>query len=206
MPCALQRASQRAAHTGAAERATRRLQEGEPLEFTLGKRMLCEQSSGPRRAGFLAYDCAARALLEAMCATTSDPLRESARRLGGGTVAVLRMRATRPCAPPHEQWPTASGVWAFQVLQPVAVALEKQEWMSYEKCCDRWLPTTTPGLCRACALDERTCVQARNAAPVGEPPARAPARAVAVAARPRVQKDAPTSAAPPKSLDHTCYV
>ena len=35
------------------------LKEGEPVEFILGKRMLCEQSSGPRREGFLVYDCAA---------------------------------------------------------------------------------------------------------------------------------------------------
>ena len=27
------------------------LKEGEPLEFVLGKRMLCAQSSGPRRLG-----------------------------------------------------------------------------------------------------------------------------------------------------------
>jgi hypothetical protein len=185
------------------------LKEGEPVEFILGKRMLCEQNSGPRREGFLVYDCAARALLEAMCASTSNPLRESGRRLGGGgAVAVLRVRATRPCAPKHEQWPTSSGVWAFSVLQPVAVALEKQEWMSYEKCCDRWLPTTQPGLCRVCAMDERTCVQVRNAAPVGEPPARAAARAAAAAAAAARPEELACEKQPKarKALDHTCYV
>ena len=204
----------------------------------------------------------ARALLEAMCASTSNPLRESGRRLGGANVAVLRVRAKRPCAPRHESWPTRSGVWAFSVLHPVAVALEKQawrrlerglcpagarramrwldisgprlllhhpkvrpqhlgsvrwphaapklrfpafhrtqEWMGYEKCCDRWLPATVPGLCRACALDERTCVQVRNAAPVGEPPARkrAPAGGRHEAAEPAYE-------AAPKTLDHSCYV
>ena len=76
--------------------------------------------------------------------------------------------------------------------------------MSYDKCCDRWLPTTQPGLCRVCAMDERTCVQVRNAAPVGEPPARAAARAAAAAARP----EEPACEAQPtkKALDHKCYV
>ena len=88
---------------------------------------------------------------------------------------------------------------AFGVLHPVSVALEKQEWMSYDKCCDRWLPTTTPGLCRACALDERTCVQLRNAAPVGEPPAHPTSARRATTARQEER------AAAPKSLDYKCY-
>ena len=142
-----------------------------------------------------------------MCASTSNPLRESGRRLGGGgAVAVLRVRATRPCAPKHEQWPTSSGVWAFSVVQPVAVALEKQEWMSYDKCCDRWLPTTQPGLCRVCAMDERTCVQVRNAAPVGEPPARAAARAAAAAAARPEELACEAKPKARKALDHECYV
>ena len=155
------------------------------------------------------YDCAARALLEAMCVRASDPPRESGRRLGGsGAVAVLRLRATRPCAPRHEEWPTGSGVWAFSVVQPVAVALERQEWMSYEKCCERWLPATQPGLCRACAMGDCTCVQARNAAPVGEPPSRAAARAAAAAAAAAVREELAGEAKPKarKALDHTCYV
>ena len=76
-----------------------------------------------------------------------------------------------------------------------------QEWMGYEKCCDRWLPATVPGLCRACALDERTCVQVRNAAPVGEPPARKRAPAGG-----RHETAEPAYEAAPKTLDHSCYV
>lgn len=177
---------------------------GEPLEFVLGKRMLCEHARGPRKQGFLVYDCAARALLEAMCAKASDPLREGGRKLGCGNVAVLRVRATRPCAPAHEQWPTKRGVWAFGVLHPVAVALELQQWMSYDKCCERWLPATMPGLCRACALDDKCCVQLRNAAPVGEPPAH-PAVARAARAKAPPPCDSNEVAAPPKSLDYASY-
>ena len=96
----------------------------------------------------------ARALLEAMCASTSNPLRESGRRLGGANVAVLRVRAKRPCAPRHESWPTRSGVWAFSVLHPVAVALEKQAWRRLERgLCPagarrpmRWLDISGPRL------------------------------------------------------------
>ena len=183
---------------------------GEPIEYVLGKRMLCEHVPGPhRKQGFLVYDCAARALLEALCTRASSPLREGGRRLGCGNVAVLRLRATRPCAPDGEAWPTRRGVWAFGVLHPVAVALEKQQWMSYDRCCERWLPTTTSGLCRACALDDKCCVQLRNQAPVGEPPAHPAAARAAAAARakamPRKSSSDVAGAAPSKSLDYASY-
>lgn len=178
---------------------------GEPIEFVLGKRMLCEHSRGPRKQGFLVYDCAARALLEALSAKASNPLREGGRKLGCGNIAVLRVRATRPCAPDDEQWPTRRGVWAFGVLHPVAVAIEKQQWMAYDKCCDRWLPTTTPGLCRSCALGDKCCVQLRNAAPVGEPPAHPGVARAARAKAAHERHSEGASAAAPKSLDYACY-
>ena len=51
-------------------------------------------------------------------------------------------------------------------------------------------------------------MQARNAAPVGEPPSRAGARAAAAAAAAAVREELAGEPKPKarKALDHTCYV
>ena len=71
------------------------------------------------REGFLVYDCAARALLEAMCA----PPPTRCARAAGGSAAAARSRcsAWRDAAVRGTKRPTSSGVWAFSVVQPVAL-------------------------------------------------------------------------------------
>ena len=84
--------------------------EGEAVSFVIGKRMLVTHEPNPtarKKGGFLVYECASRALQAALYRPRG--------RLASATKAVLRVRASRPCAPPSSRWPTAGGVWAFEV-------------------------------------------------------------------------------------------
>jgi hypothetical protein len=53
-------------------------------------------------------------------------------KLAASTKAVLRVTASRQCAPEGARWPTRGGVWAFEVIVPVAIAIEQQAWMDDE--------------------------------------------------------------------------
>ena len=150
--------------------------EGEALPFCLGKRMIAGNEGSTSRArgkpGFLVYDCASRALQAALVRPRG--------KLASATKAVLRVTATRPCAPADAQWPTAGGVWAFEVIVPVSIALEQQTWMEDKSLASLWLPAAPAGLCKQCALGERACVQVRNHLQMGQPPgmvARGPSKA-----------------------------
>ena len=55
-------------------------------------------------------------------------------------------QVSRPCAPEGARWPTRGGVWAFEVIVPVAIAIE-----------------------------QRTCIQCRTHLEVGEVPRLQPA-------------------------------
>ena len=149
------------------------IMEGEALPFKLGKRMIAahEAATSEARAkgGFLVYDCAARALQSALVRPKG--------KLASATKAVLRVTATRPCAPLDSKWPTEGGVWAFEVIVPVAIALEQQTWMEDRSLATLWLPASPPGLCKQCALGERTCVQVRNHLQMGAPPPKPKAKA-----------------------------
>ena len=124
----------------------------------MGKRMLTSNEGLTPRArskpGFLVYDCASRALQAA--------LHKPRGKLAAATKAVLRVRASRPCAPGEYEWPTESGAWAFEVIVPVSIALEQQTWMEDKALCSMWLPAAPAGHCRQCALGERACVQVRH--------------------------------------------
>ena len=102
--------------------------------------------------------------------TPPVPLRRPRGRLAAAPKAVLRVRASKPCAPPGSQWPTVGGVWAFEVIVPVSIAIEVQTWMEDRRLKFMWLPDSPPGLCRQCAFGERVCVQTRNCMEVGAPP------------------------------------
>ena len=91
-------------------------------------------------------------------------------RLAAAGKGVLRVTASRPCAPRTAHWPTAGGVWAFELLVPVAIAIEQQTWMDDPSLASLWLPASPPGMCKQCALGERTCVQVRNRLEMGAPP------------------------------------
>ena len=131
--------------------------EGCALEFVLGKRMPCEQlQRGQAKSGFLVYDCAARALQETICRRKDQ--------FAHAHLGVLRVRASRECPPSGAEWPSASGRWAFKVIVPSSVALQRQLWMQNEEKCRSWLPSSKPGLCRQCALGDRSCVHAHVAA------------------------------------------
>ena len=82
---------------------------------------------------------------------------------------------SRPCAPEGARWPTRGGVWAFEVIVPVAIAIEQQAWMDDEAFAANWLPSSPPGMCKQCALGERTCIQCRTHLEVGEVPRLQPA-------------------------------
>ncbi len=134
------------------------IQEGESVHFTLGKRMLVDhlQPSLTRpKCGFMVYDCAARAL--------KSTVGQRKGRLAAAHIGVLRVRARQPCAPADAMWPTPSGVWAFRVIVPVAVALEQQTWMEEVPGASTWCPATLSGHCEQCAMRDVTCVQARDA-------------------------------------------
>ena len=88
-------------------------------------------------------------------------LRHLARHPPRLVTAVLRVTASRPVAPAQSKWPTAAGVWAFEVIVPVSLALEAQTWMEDRSLASLWLPASPPGLCKQCALGERVCVQTR---------------------------------------------
>jgi hypothetical protein len=155
--------------------------EGEALAFKMGKRMVAanETPSGSRTrggtGGFVVYDCAARALQAALVRPKG--------KLAHATKAVLRLTASRPCPPANAKWPTAGGVWAFEVIVPVAIAIEQQTWMEDAELATLWLPGAPAGRCKQCALGERTCVQVRNRLEMGAPPRAAePRRAAATRA------------------------
>ena len=134
------------------------IQEGESVHFTLGKRMLVDhlQPSLTRpKCGFMVYDCAARAL--------KSTAGQRKGRLAAAQIGVLRVRARQPCAPVDAMWPTPSGVWAFRVIVPVAVALEQQTWMEEVPGASTWCPATLAGHCEQCAMRDVTCVQVRDA-------------------------------------------
>lgn len=82
-------------------------------------------------------------------------------KLAHAHLGVLRVRASRECPPSGAEWPTPIGRWAFKVMVPIAVALERQSWMEKEKNSKTWLPNSQPGLCRQCALGDRSCVHLR---------------------------------------------
>ena len=84
-------------------------------------------------------------------------------------------QVSRPCAPEGARWPTRGGVWAFEVIGPVAIAIEQQAWMDDEAFAANWLPSSPPGMCKQCALGERTCIQCRTHLEVGEVPRLQPA-------------------------------
>lgn len=140
--------------------------EGEAIAFVMGKRMLTSNeglnSRARRKTGFLVYDCASRALQAALYKPRG--------RLATANKAVLRVTATRPCTPSEYEWPTEGGVWAFEVIVPVSIALEQQTWMEDKTLASMWLPASPPGHCRQCALGERVCIQIRNHLEMGEPP------------------------------------
>ena len=140
--------------------------EGEALIFKIGKRMLAANEGANSQArgkgGFLIYECAARALQAALVRPKG--------KLAHATKAVLRVTASRPCAPTQSKWPTSAGVWAFEMITPVAIALEQQTWMEDRSLAAMWLPASPPGLCKQCALGEKTCVQVRNHLEMGAPP------------------------------------
>ena len=142
------------------------ISEGEALHFCLGKRMIAGNDGATSRAraksGFLVYDCASRALQAALVRPRG--------RLASATKAVLRVTATRPCAPADAKWPTVGGVWAFEVIVPVSIALEQQTWMEDRSLASLWLPASPAGMCKQCALGERACVQVRNHLQMGQPP------------------------------------
>lgn len=148
--------------------------EGEALPFRMGKRMLTTNEGATSRArgkgGFLVYECAARALQAALVRPKG--------KLATATKAVLRVTASRPCAPPHSKWPTNGGVWAFEVIVPVSIAVEQQTWMEDRTLASLWLPASPPGLCKQCALGERVCVQVRNHLEMGQPPAKGKQKAM----------------------------
>ena len=102
--------------------------EGEAVIFVMGKRMLTHNDGQTRRArnkpGYLVYDCASRAMQAA--------LHKPKGKLAASTKAVLRVTASRSCAPEGARWPTRGGVWAFEVIVPVAIAIEQQAWMDDE--------------------------------------------------------------------------
>ena len=56
------------------------------------------------------------------------------------------------------------------MITPVAIALEQQTWMEDRSLAAMWLPASPPGLCKQCALGEKTCVQVRNHLEMGAPP------------------------------------
>jgi hypothetical protein len=140
--------------------------EGEALPFKFGKRMLAANDGATSRqrskGGFLVYECAARALQAALVRPRG--------KLATSTKAVLRVTASRPCAPPQSKWPTEGGLWAFEVIVPVSIALEAQTWMEDKSLGSLWLPASPPGLCKQCALGERVCVQVRSHLEMGQPP------------------------------------
>ena len=129
--------------------------ESVPVNFVIGKRMVCEQLSQDRapKLGFLVFDCAARALEHAIERRGRHPLSH---------IAGLRVRVREPRAPSTSHWPTNNGSWAFRVMTPEAIALEWQTWMAEEREGINWLPNRASGHCRQCALGDKTCVQARN--------------------------------------------
>ena len=90
---------------------------------------------------------------------------------------MIRVTASRPCAPDESRWPTRGGVWAFEVIVPVAIAIEQQGWMEDRALAAMWLPASPPGLCKQCALGERVCIQIRNHLELGQPPHLQPASA-----------------------------
>ena len=108
------------------------IEHGLALQYVLGKRMVCSQLEPlhVRRgevevpAGFLVYDCAARALVEAMSRPSG--------RLAASHIAVIRVHARHECAQAGASWPTADGTWVFGVVTPEGVALERQ--VSYGPC------------------------------------------------------------------------
>ena len=141
------------------------ISEGEALPFKLGKRIIASKEDAARgRGGFLLYECAARALQAALVRPKG--------KLATATKAVLRVTASRACAPADAKWPTAGGVWAYEVITPISIALESQTWMEDPSLASLWLPASPPGLCKQCALGERTCVQVRNRLEMGAPPAK----------------------------------
>jgi len=160
--------------------------EGEAVIFVMGKRMLTHNDGQTRRArnkpGYLVYDCASRAMQAA--------LHKPKGKLAASTKAVLRVTASRQCAPEGARWPTRGGVWAFEVIVPVAIAIEQQAWMDDEAFAANWLPSSPPGMCKQCALGERTCIQCRTHLEVGEVPRLQPA---AVRARQLAKGRAPYS-------------
>ena len=88
------------------------ISEGEALPFKLGKRLVASHVQAARgRGGFLLYECAARALQAALVRPRG--------KLASATKAVLRVTAARPCTPTDAKWPTAGGVWAYEVITPV---------------------------------------------------------------------------------------
>lgn len=143
------------------------------MPFRIGKRMLAANEGTTRQArnksGFLVYDCASRALQAALVRPKG--------KLASAPKAVLRVTATRPCAPATSKWPTEGGVWAFEVIVPVSIALEPQTWMEDKSLASLWLPGSPAGLCKQCALGERTCLQVRNHLQMGQPPAKANTKA-----------------------------
>ena len=142
--------------------------EGDALPFRLGKRMVAgneaASAGSASRNGFLVYECAARAMQAAVVRPKG--------RLASASKAVLRVTATRPCAPDAARWPTSGGMWAFEVIVPISIAIEQQTWMDDPSLASLWLPGSPPGLCKQCALGERTCVQVRTKLMVGQPPPR----------------------------------
>ena len=144
------------------------ISEGDALPFRLGKRMVAgneaASAGSASRNGFLVYECAARAMQAAVVRPKG--------RLASASKAVLRVTATRPCAPDAARWPTSGGMWAFEVIVPISIAIEQQTWMDDPSLASLWLPGSPPGLCKQCALGERTCVQVRTKLMVGQPPPR----------------------------------
>ena len=57
---------------------------------------------------------------------------------------------------------------------PLGIAIEQQAWMEERALASLWLPASPPGMCKQCALGERTCVQVRTKLMVGQPPPNKP--------------------------------
>jgi hypothetical protein len=104
------------------------------LQFILGKRMVSQHldpppglhgvaAPPPAVCGFLVYDCAARALAAVIGSRRGG-------RLAAAPVVVLRVSARGECTPPAATWPSPDGAWAFRVVIPEGVALERQVGLS----------------------------------------------------------------------------
>ena len=118
------------------------ISEGEALHFCLGKRMIAGNDGATSRA---------RAKSDSSC-TTAQAVRCRPRWSGRAAASPRRPRLSCESpprglrAPADAKWPTVGGVWAFEVIVPVSIALEQQTWMEDV----RWPRCGCPPHLRAC--------------------------------------------------------